>query len=67
MTVIALNRKYNVLIIGENSKDINRFMNVTILHNVTHVVNLGDGWFDIYRNNERLGYITDVVDLKEKW
>ncbi|GAH25142.1 unnamed protein product [marine sediment metagenome] len=67
MTVIELDRKRNVLRIGNSSKDIDRYVDVTVIYEVTHVTDFGDGWYDIHRGKTRLGHITDVETVKEKW
>jgi len=68
MSIIELDRKFNVLRIGNNSRDIKRYVDVTVLYDITHVVNFcDDGWYDIYRGETRVGHLTDVEDVKEKW
>ena len=65
--IIELDRKRNVLYIGNYSKDIERYVNLTTIYEVTHVVNLGEGWYDIYREKTILGHVTDVESVQEKW
>ena len=67
MTIIALNRRLNILRIGEHNGDLKRYVNITVIYDVSHVTNLGDGWYDIYRGKTRLGHITDVEYVKEEW
>ena len=65
--IIELDRKRNVLRIGNYKKDIDRFVNVTVIYEVTHVVDFGDGWYDICRRKTILGHVTDVESVQEKW
>ena len=71
--IIELDRKrsevknVNLLRIGNNSKDIERYRDITVIYNVTHVVPCGDGWYDIYRGKTLLGHVTDVESVQEKW
>ena len=71
MTVIEVDRKRNVLRIGKSSEDIERYYDVTVIYNVTHVTLLrhpyDDGWYDIYRGKTILGHVTDVESVQEKW
>jgi hypothetical protein len=67
MVVIELNRKRSVLRIGDNSTEIDRYINITVIYKVTHVTHCGDGWYDIYSGKAILGHITDVESVKEKW
>ena len=65
--IIELDRKRNVLRIGNNSEDIKRYRNVISIYEVTHVTDYGDGWYDIYRGKTILGHVTDVESVQEKW
>lgn len=65
--IIELDRKRNVLRIGNTSKDIKRSRDITVIYNVTHVTPYGDGWYDIYRGKTIQGHITDVESVQEKW
>ena len=67
MTVIEVDRKRNVLRIGRNSEDIERYIDVTVIYNVSHVTPCDDGWYDIYRGKTILGHVTDVDSVQEKW
>jgi len=67
MTVIELDRKRSVLRIGNNSKDIEKYKNITVIYKVTHVTPCGDGWYDIHRGKTRLGHIIGVESVQEKW
>ena len=65
--IIELDRKRKILHIGNSSKGIEKYDDITTIYNVTHVTNTGGGWYDIYRGKRILGYITDVESVKEKW
>ena len=65
--IIELDRKRNVLYIGNNNEDIKKYQYIIVIYEVTHVTNLGEGWYDIYRGEEILGHITDVESVQEKW
>ena len=66
--IIELDRKRNVLRIGNSGEDIEKYRDVTVTYNVTHVVPCGDdGWYDIYRGKTILGHVTDVESVQEKW
>ena len=67
MKTIRLGRKNRVLYIGDNSEDIDSFSNITLLYNVTHVLNKGNHFYGIYREGEMLGFITDVENVEERW
>ena len=67
MTIIVLDKKSNVLRTGEHKEDFERCVNITVIYDVSHVTNLGDGRYDIYRGKRTLGYITDVEYVKEEW
>ena len=67
MTVIELDRKRGVLRIGNNSNDIEKYRDITMIYNVTHVTPYDDGWYDIYRGKTILGHVTDVETVQEKW
>ena len=65
--IIELDRKRNVLRIGSNREDIEKFRNITVIYEVTHVTDYGDGWYDIYRGKTIQGHVTDVESVQEKW
>ena len=68
MVVILLDRKRKSVHIGNTSKDIEKYNNITTIYNVTHVRDPdGGGWYDVYRGKTILGYVTDVDYVKEKW
>ena len=73
MTIIELDRKRNVLRIGNSTKELEKdiiiggYRDITVIYMVTHVTPRGDGWYDIYRGKTILGHITDVESVQEKW
>lgn len=56
-----------MLRIGNSSKDIERYHDVIVIYEVTHVTDYGDGWYDVYRGKTILGHVTDVESVQEKW
>jgi hypothetical protein len=67
MTIIILDRTYNVLRIAEKAEDLKAYRNVTVIYGVTHVAAHDNEWHDIYQGNEIVGLISDVTEVKETW
>ena len=68
MRTIRLGRKNHVLYIGDSSKDIDDLNNIALLYDVSHVVDDGDGWYEICNmKNVVVGFITDVENVEERW
>jgi len=67
MRTIRLSRKNHVLYIGDSSKDIDSMTHITMIYNVSHVVNCGDGWYDVQNGYTILGFVTDVENVEERW
>ena len=68
MRTIRLNRKYQVLYIGDSSKDIDSLVNTTSIYDVSYLVGRGDGFYEISNAKHLiLGFITDVENVEERW
>ena len=67
MTTIRLNRKHQVLYIGNSSEDIDSLKNTTSIYDVSYLVHSGDGFYEISNDKDIvLGFITDVENVEER-
>lgn len=69
MRTIRIKRDTHVLYIGDSDKDIDdmKMSYITLFYSVTHVVNRGDGWYDVYNGNTVLGFVRGVESVQERW
>jgi len=67
MSTIELDRKHNVLRIGESKEDIDHYRGTTVMYNVTHVERMSIGWYDVFCKNALVGHVSDVDYVKERW
>ena len=63
---LVLVRKTNILRIFNEGEYLFSPINITIF-GVTGLKRIGVGWYDIYSNGGLIGFISDVVEVKELW
>ena len=64
--ILVLVREPSVLRIY-NEEDALRDMTYTAIYHVTGLKTNGQGWYDIYKKGEPIGFVSGVKEVKEKW
>lgn len=63
---LVLVRKTNVLRIYDGY-EVSRDREYTVIFNVTHIKNYLSCWYDLYNKKTLVGFVSNVVEVKEKW